>query len=163
MVDRIFLSYKVSSLSKFCTFTLQIENKLKMSNSIYNYELKVRDYECDAQGIVNNANYQHYYEVCRHEFLETCGLNFYELHKEGIDAVVVSVYIRYKHSLRGSEECTITVDRVEKEGIRYIFHQSIIRKRDGKICSQAKIETACMFNGKVGKPEIFDKAFAAYV
>ena len=30
----------------------------------YHYELKmkVRDYECDLQGIVNNANYQHYIE-----------------------------------------------------------------------------------------------------
>ena len=29
-------------------------------NYIYELEMKVRDYECDLQGIVNNANYQHY-------------------------------------------------------------------------------------------------------
>ena len=58
---------------------------------LFEHILKVRDYECDAQGIVNNANYQHYYEVVRHEFLEQHGLNFYELHEQGIDAVVVSV------------------------------------------------------------------------
>ena len=29
---------------------------------IYELKMKVRDYECDLQGIVNNANYQHYLE-----------------------------------------------------------------------------------------------------
>ena len=36
---------------------------------IYELPMKVRDYECDLQGIVNNANYQHYLEHTRHEFL----------------------------------------------------------------------------------------------
>ena len=38
-------------------------------NYIYELPMKVRDYECDLQGIVNNANYQHYLEHTRHEFL----------------------------------------------------------------------------------------------
>ena len=32
-------------------------------NYIYELEMKVRDYECDLQGIVNNANYQHYLDA----------------------------------------------------------------------------------------------------
>ena len=44
----------------------------------YDFELrmKVRDYECDLQGIVNNANYQHYIEHTRHEFLLSRGISF---------------------------------------------------------------------------------------
>lgn len=130
---------------------------------IYEYKMKVRDYECDAQGIVNNANYQHYYEVARHEFLEEHGLNFYEMHEKGIDAVVVSVYIRYKHSLRGANDFICTVDSVEKEGIRIIFNQKIIRLKDNKVCSTARVETACMVNGKVKKPEILEQALVKYL
>lgn len=130
---------------------------------LYKHTMKVRDYECDAQGIVNNANYQHYYEVARHEFLIENGLNFYELHLEGLDAVVVSVYIRYKHSLRGNDKFYCTIDNLEKDGIRYIFNQKIIRERDGKVCSIAKIETACMLHGKVGKPDLFDKVLGKYL
>lgn len=130
---------------------------------LYTYNMRVRDYECDAQGIVNNANYQHYYEVVRHEFLENNGLNFYELHEKGIDAVVVSVYIRYKHSLRGSNDFICTVDSIEKEGIRYIFNQRIIRAKDNKVCSTAKIEVACMVNGKVSKPYLFDEILEKYM
>lgn len=129
---------------------------------IFQYEIKVRDYECDAQGIVNNANYQHYYEVTRHEFLETCNLNFYELHKQGIDAVVSSVYIKYRNSLRGSENFICTVN-IERKGIRYIFKQKIIRIADNMLCSEAEIEVVCLINGKLSKPTIFDEAFAKYL
>ena len=54
----------------------------------YELEFKVRDYECDMQGIVNNANYQHYLEHARHEFLQQTGTNFNEIRLKGIEPVV---------------------------------------------------------------------------
>ena len=35
---------------------------------VYEREMEVRDYELDAEGIVNNANYLHYLEHTRHGF-----------------------------------------------------------------------------------------------
>ena len=49
----------------------------------FEIELTVRDYECDLQGIVNNAVYQHYLEHARHTFLEEVGLNFHTLRRQG--------------------------------------------------------------------------------
>jgi acyl-CoA thioester hydrolase len=57
----------------------------------YSHELefKVRDYECDMQGVVNNAVYQNYLEHARHEFLQSRGINFAEVTSAGIHLVVV--------------------------------------------------------------------------
>jgi len=74
-----------------------------MKDYAFEIEMKVRDYECDLQGVVNNSNYQHYMEHARHEFLETTGTSFSALHNQGIDVMVSRIDISYKHSLRGSD------------------------------------------------------------
>lgn len=134
-----------------------------MSESIFSFEIKVRDYECDAQGIVNNANYQHYYEVARHEFLEKLGVNFSNLHDVGTDLVVSSVYIKYKHSLYGMDKFLCTIDRIERKGVRYIFHQKIIRLSDMVVCSDAEVVVVCVINGKLSRPDEMDKIFKDYI
>lgn len=129
---------------------------------IFEYKMKVRDYELDAQGIVNNANYQHYYEVTRHEFLESCGVSFMEVHNQGIDPIVSSITIKYKNSLVGSDEFLCTIN-LEKKGIRYYFNQQIIRLPDNVLCSEARVEVVCLINGKVGRPDLFDKILEKYL
>lgn len=134
-----------------------------MDSPIFQYEMKVRDYECDAQAIVNNANYQHYYEVTRHEFLENVGLNFFDLHDQGMDLVVSSVYIKYKNSLLGMDKFHCTIEKIERKGVRYIFHQKIVRISDNLICSDAEITVVCLINGKLSRPDHLDKIFAEYI
>ena len=75
---------------------------------IHEIEIKVRDYECDMQGIVNNANYQHYMEHARHEFLLSAGKGFTDLREQGIECVVRHVDIEYRVSLRSNMYSTKT-------------------------------------------------------
>ena len=60
--------------------------------------MEVRDYECDIQGIVNNANYLHYTEHTRHLFLLSLGVSFAQLHEKGVDAVVARMNGRLGNS-----------------------------------------------------------------
>jgi acyl-CoA thioester hydrolase len=57
--------------------------------------------------------------------------------------------------------CTVT--RLERIGVKYIFHQEIIRAKDGVVCARAKIEVVNLVNGKLSKPELFDRAFRDYI
>jgi len=128
----------------------------------YENKMKVRDYECDAQGVVNNAIYLHYFEATRHELMESCGLRLRDLTDGNILPVVRNANISYKNSLRGSEEFICTV-KIEREGLRYFFYQQIIRIEDNTLCANAVIEVVCLVNGKVAMPEMFDKAFVGYI
>ena len=51
-----------------------------MQKYIFETEMEVRDYECDIQGIVNNANYLHYTEHTRHQVLVSLGVSFPHFH-----------------------------------------------------------------------------------
>lgn len=128
----------------------------------YEYELqmKVRDYECDLQGIVNNANYQHYIEHCRHEFLLSRGISFADLHEQGIDAVVARVTIDYKVPLRSRDEFSCRL-HVERDGIKYVFFQDIFRLPDNKLCVRAKVDSVCVLHGRLMKtcPQLDEKIF----
>ena len=72
-------------------------------NYIFELPMKVRDYEVDAEGIVNNANYLHYLEVTRHEFCEWAGLSFARMHADGIYPVLSRVEIRSEERRVGKE------------------------------------------------------------
>ena len=119
--------------------------------------MMVRDYECDIEGIVNNANYLHYIEHTRHLFLKERGLSFAEMHQKGIDAVVARMTMQFKVPLRCDDEFTSRL-ALKKEGIKYIFYQQIHRASDNKLCFRANVELVCLVNGKLGTSEEYDRA-----
>ena len=133
-----------------------------MEKYVYELKMKVRDYECDLQGIVNNAHYQHYLEHTRHEFLTSLGMNFGRLHEEGVDPVVARLTMSFKTPLRSGDEF-ISKLFLKKEGIKYVFHQDIFRASDMKMVIKATVEVVCLINGRLSGTSIFDEVFAPYL
>ena len=128
----------------------------------FTHEMKVRDYECDLQGIVNNANYQHYMEHSRHEFLESLGVNFGKLHEDGIDAMVAKITIEYKIPLRSGDRFVVGIN-IARQGAKIVFFQDIYRLSDGKLCTKGAVESICVENGRLTRGEIFDEVFKDYL
>ncbi len=129
---------------------------------IFETKMEVRDYECDIEGIVNNANYLHYTEHTRHLFLRSLGVSFSKLHEKGVDAVVAHMVLQYKVSLR-CDDHFISRLAMKKQGIRYVFYHEIYREADNKLCFTCQADLVCIVNGKVGNSEDYDKAFAKYI
>lgn len=121
-----------------------------MAKYIFELKDKVRDYECDLQGIVNNANYQHYLEHCRHEFLLKYGVSFAKLHEQGIDAVVARLNMQFKVPLKSGDEYVSKL-ALKKEGLKWVFIQDIFRYADMKLCIRAQVDSVCLINGRLGE------------
>ena len=127
-----------------------------MKQYLFQLEDKVRDYECDLQGVVNNANYQHYMEHTRHEFLESLGENFGAMHEQGIDSFVSRVDIQYKHSLRSGDRYRSCLN-LSKKGPKLIFEQDIYRLSDGALATRGTVESVVVQNGRLTRGEYFDE------
>lgn len=116
-------------------------------------EFTVRDYECDIQGVVNNANYLHYLEHARHEFLISRGIDFIQLHQEGLDLIVTRSEIDYKYPLRSRDKFVVKTNIRREGNIRLVFLQEIFRTKEMKVIVRARITGAAIRNGKPVFPE----------
>lgn len=130
-----------------------------MKDFNFQLELQVRDYECDIQGIVNNAVYQNYLEHCRHKFLNTAGLDFADLHEQGIDAVVIRSELDYKFPLRPGDDFFVRLKMAKQGRLRIVFNQEIIRNPDEKLMVKAKIIAVLTKKGRPVSPDILIDKF----
>ncbi len=133
-----------------------------MNNYVYSIDIKVRDYELDAEGIVNNANYLHYLEYTRHCFCEECGFSFKRMADEGIVPVMSHIEADYKTPLRSGDTMTSQL-WVEMRGVRMIFHQHITNKATGADVFKAEATIVCIENGRISRCEKLKEAFKDYI
>lgn len=133
-----------------------------MNKKTFEIEMKVRDYELDAQGVVNNANYQHYFEHTRHEFLDSLGISFSQCHDEGNDLFVARAELHYKSPLRGGDRF-ISRLTLERKGVKVVFKQAIFRKSDNVLCCKGEVDTVSVVNGTLTRGEFFDEILKDYL
>ena len=128
---------------------------------IFSLPMKVRDYEVDSEGIVNNAVYLHYLEHTRHEFCDWAGLSFREMHSRGIDPVLSRVEIDYKTPLGLGEEMVSKL-RLCRKGARFVFYQDIFNAA-GALVVKAEVSVVCLENGRLSRGDCLAEAFKDYL
>jgi len=124
----------------------------------FKLDFKVRDYECDLQGVVNNSVYQNYLEHTRHEFLLNTGIDFAELARQQINLVVVRAELDYKTPLVSGDKFWVGLNLEQSSKVRFDFTQVIYRSKDDKLALQAKITgTAINERGRPFLPDVLEQ------
>lgn len=124
-----------------------------MSDQTFKIEMEVRDYECDMEGIVNNAVYMNYLEHARHGFLKHKEVNFAELTKSGIQLVVFRIEADYLFPLKSGDKFIVTASAERISKLRFGFVQDIFRLEDNKPILRAKVFGTSL--NAEGKPKYF--------
>ncbi len=134
---------------------------MNQSDYTFSTEIKVRDYEIDVQGIVNNARYLHYLEHTRHEFCDSIGYSFREMHERGYDPVLSRAEIDYLTPLTMGETM-ISCLNISRRGPRYVFQQDIY-KPDGTPVVKAFMTIVVLHQGRVSRGDELQEAFGPYL
>ena len=126
-----------------------------MNDQSFKIEMEVRDYECDMEGIVNNAVYIHYLEHARHGVLKHKGVNFAELTQRGIQLVVIRLEADYLFPLRSGDKFIVTASTERISKLRFGFVQEIFRIPDNKPVLRARVFGTSL--NAEGKPKYFEE------
>lgn len=125
---------------------------------MFKINMSVRDYECDLQGIVNNAVYMNYLEHARHEFMLSKGIDFVALSKSGIDLVVLKSETEYKKSLKPANKFEVSVEVMMQGRVKIQFIQKIISKSN-LIVSSVVTGVATKNGRPIKPPEVLQDLF----
>lgn len=125
---------------------------------IYELEFKVRDYECDIQGIVNNAVYQNYLEHTRHEFLRSTGNDFAQLHTQGIDPVVIKSELEYKAPLRSGDVFVVKLLMQRISFVKFQFVEDVFLKGSDRPVLLGTITCAVTMGGRPVKIDVLPES-----
>ena len=91
----------------------------------FEIEMQVRDYECDIQGIVNNAVYQNYLEHARHAFLASQGISLTHLLEEKFCPVITRIDLEYLLPLQSGDSFSVQLWLTRLTRVKFQFFQQI--------------------------------------
>lgn len=74
----------------------------------FSVRIRVRGYELDAQGHLNQAVYTQYAEHVRWEFLQTAGISHDDLLSNGVGPVIMKTTMKYQREVRGGDEVDVS-------------------------------------------------------
>ena len=127
--------------------------------------VRVRTYELDSFGHVNNAAYLNYLEEARSEYLKQMGLSFQDFARLGVQLVIVESHLYYKSPARYGDEIEISGNTRDVRPASALIDYTLTEIRSGRLIATAITKGAFVdaISGRpVRAPEAFRAAFLAH-
>jgi acyl-CoA thioester hydrolase len=100
---------------------------------------KVQYYETDMMGVAHHANYIHWMEEARIDFMDQLGFPYAEMERKGVMSPVKSVSCEYRHPCTFGDEIgvSVTVDSFNGVIMTIVYE---MKKQDGETVCAARSE-----------------------
>lgn len=128
-------------------------------------QVRVRTYELDSFGHVNNSVYLNYLEEARSEFLGQMGVSFHDFAVHGVQLVIVESHVRYVRAARYGDVIEITGVLRDVKAASFALEYTLTET--GSRCLIASAWTRGAFvRADTGRPtrapQVFQSAFRAF-
>lgn len=120
--------------------------------------VRVRTYELDSFGHVNNAEFLHYLEEARSEYLRQMGLSFDDFAGHGVHLVIVEARVRYIAPAVYGDEIEIAGRFQDVKAASLVIAYTLTERRSARLLATAETRGAFV-DAATGRPVRAPAAF----
>jgi acyl-CoA thioester hydrolase len=127
----------------------------------FRHPLRVRYHECDAQGVVFNANYVTYFDVAMTELWREAFGSYQVMLDRGLDMVVAEVTVRFRAPARFDDEVEVLVAVAHIGTTSMGMALEVRRAGGGELFAEGELRYVLVSHGTHAKTPVPDDMRAA--